>query len=173
MNNNCFVIQGGVTVTKGVGESDQDVIDGVHNVARDAMAADELLTEDNPDVKKVKFLDDGDNNNNNNNNNNNTGSGVCKFCAHDEAAVDTLEVNFKYSVETTSDVTDPRAVLPKVEESLVHKLADKLLQHCLNSDANRARYTRRQLAATGTGSSDLDIVGVCSAPVDVRIMKGE
>lgn len=56
--NNCFVIQGGVTVSVEDLESGQKVIEILHNSTKDTMEKDELLTDDNPEVEDVRFLEE-------------------------------------------------------------------------------------------------------------------
>jgi hypothetical protein len=58
--NNCYVIEGGVTVS--VNEEDNDIITYVQNATKEIMVNDELLTDENPEVEKVKYLEDDPNN---------------------------------------------------------------------------------------------------------------
>jgi len=58
-NNKCFVIEGGVTISID-GDADDEIAEAVTNATKDAMKNDELLTDDNPEVKKVKFLEEDD-----------------------------------------------------------------------------------------------------------------
>lgn len=108
----------------------------------------------------------------------------CIKCRDSES---TVKVEFDYIVETTSSVTDVTTVLPALEETLLKKLADKLLQHCLNNDISvnvvptppsptppsngsgagngqRSRYQRRNLNLKRKLSATT--VGICSAPKD-------
>jgi hypothetical protein len=54
-DNNCFVIDGGVTVTVDGEDTDEIVIEKVFNATKEIIEEDLLLTEDNPEVKKVKL----------------------------------------------------------------------------------------------------------------------
>lgn len=58
-DNNCFVIEGGVTVSIDT-DDDDNIVETVTNATKDAMDKDELLTDDNPEVKKVKFWEEED-----------------------------------------------------------------------------------------------------------------
>lgn len=95
-----------------------------------------------------------------------------EFCNFDDESDGTIEVNFKYSVETSSSVTDLSTELPRLEESLLEKLAEKLLNHCMSeSDIRRSftfgtdvsRYRRRNLKRRRR----LETLGICSRPQDL------
>lgn len=58
-DNNCFVVEGGVTVSINT-EDDDNIVETVTNATKEAMDKDELLTDDSPEVKKVKFLEEDD-----------------------------------------------------------------------------------------------------------------
>jgi hypothetical protein len=106
-----------------------------------------------------------------------------EWCSFDETSEDTVVVNFKYSIETTNSVADPELVIPKVEETLLQKLAESLLAHCMTTDdiqrsfdltfdpnsGNRNRYSRRNLKRRRR----LDTVGLCSVPPDTQIVTGK
>jgi hypothetical protein len=120
---------------------------------------------------------------------------VCPGEAHScdaELSNNTLVVNFKYSVETTNTTKDPYDVLPQLEETLLQKLAEKLLpSHCLTGFNFRnlllhnsrpklrdrksqvkglKRYHRRKLLET---RRRLEAVGICSTPNDEHITEGK
>jgi hypothetical protein len=95
----------------------------------------------------------------------------------------TITVSFKYSVETTNNVTEPEALIPQLEETLLQKLADALLRHCLDSSQLRNLMPRRSLRnvntldrriihnkASGNERRRLETVGICSFPYDEYIM---
>ena len=58
--NKCYVIDGSVTVSIEDGDSEADIIKKVQDATEGYMTEDQLLTPENPDVKKVKYLEDGD-----------------------------------------------------------------------------------------------------------------
>ncbi len=105
----------------------------------------------------------------------------------------TIVVDFKYSIETTNQTQDPYIVLPKLEKTLLQYLAEKLLDHCMNSITGRqvlqvkhVQYGSK-LAKTNLhfhshmhnkkritqNQNYTDIVGLCSLPEDVFIEEGE
>jgi hypothetical protein len=60
-------VDGGLTLSIEDGDSTEKMIEEVKNITKKIMLDDELITDDNPGVKKVKFLD-GDNNTDNGDN---------------------------------------------------------------------------------------------------------
>ena len=76
-------------------------------------------------------------------------------------------VNFTYTVETTNVTEYVVRVLPELEETLLEKLAERLLKHCLQGRrterANDNGFQRRVLKGI---RRRLDAVGICSAPED-------
>jgi hypothetical protein len=108
-------------------------------------------------------------------------------------------VNFKYTVETTSKTTNPDTVLPELEETLLKKLAEKLLnKNCVNPNEDRSlpppsertgstastastegkggtggkgtRFRRRKLV---TRTRRLETLGICSTPEDKHVSEGK
>lgn len=93
----------------------------------------------------------------------------------------TLEIDFKYSLETTDTIVHPAMVLPKLEETLLQRLADKLLSHCFNDqdsklsangDNSRRFQTRRNLKGNSRQLLNT-VVGVCSKPKDEESTNGK
>ena len=97
-------------------------------------------------------------------------------CTFDSITEDNvIEILYRYSVETTSDIEDPSTYLPKLEEKLLAILAQSLLAHCdFDGDSIRKLQTgaepktpygkrylnpRRRLAAAG----------ICSNPQDYLV----
>lgn len=107
----------------------------------------------------------------------------------------TVVVKFNYTLETTNTTTDPKTVLPKLEETILKNLADKLLQHCLNNDGvlppptsrsgkggkggkgntrrmgGSNRYQRRNLKVKR--KLETLTVGICSAPTDKHLQSSK
>ena len=105
---------------------------------------------------------------------------VCpgESCSFDENNEDHVEVDFKYSIETTSAITNADDVLPRVEEALLQKLAEELLHHCLDKSqisktflGEVPAYRRRVLLKQNRRR--LQSVGLCSRPPDVVIVEGK
>ncbi len=94
----------------------------------------------------------------------------------------TLVIDFKYSLETTDTIVHPAMVLPKLEETLIQRLADKLLSHCFNDqdsklsknggDNSRRFQTRRNLKGNSRQLLKT-VVGICSKPKDEESTNGE
>jgi len=81
-------------------------------------------------------------------------------------------VKFKYSVETTPDVSDINSYLPTLEEKLLEELAGTLLQ-CTDSTRNLQKKTEliqniRHLEQSEI-IQDSKITGVCSDPIDTLV----
>ena len=57
------MIKGGVTVSVDDEDSNEEIVTNVLNATKEVMANDELVTDENPEVEKVKYLDEGENNN--------------------------------------------------------------------------------------------------------------
>ncbi len=101
-----------------------------------------------------------------------------EFFNFEDKSDGTIEVNFKYAVETSSIITDLSNELPRLEESLLQKLAEKLLNHCMTeSDIRRSftfgtdvsRYRRRNLKRRRR----LETLGLCSRPDDKLLGEGK
>ncbi len=122
-------------------------------------------------------------------------SPICYKCKDSE---NTVTVKFKYSVETTSSITDVTNVLPNVEATLLKNLASELLEHCLRDDDNDInlkigaappigkggkggkgdrrslggkKYKRRNLNVRRRLGENT-IVGICSTPTDKLVPSG-
>lgn len=110
-----------------------------------------------------------------------------EVCLFDEEASDDnnlVLVEFKYTVETTKDTEDVTSLLPQLEETLLKKLAEKLLAHCFEDGFD---FTLRKLAISAIGNAPKvyrrrnlksprrlleTILGICSAPVDKPVTDG-
>eukprot|EP00979_Chaetoceros_neogracilis_P003120 scaffold530_cov223-Chaetoceros_neogracile.AAC.13 len=74
---------------------------------------------------------------------------------------DIVVVSFSYSLETESSINDPTNFLPDVEQTLLEKVAQSLLSHCIDNSDNRqlqSRSLQRRLAAIGISSDPNDEV---------------
>lgn len=60
VENNCFVIEGGVTVSVEDLETEEKIIEIITETTKETMDKDELLTDDNPEVEDVRFLEEED-----------------------------------------------------------------------------------------------------------------
>jgi len=117
---------------------------------------------------------------------------MCDFVEYSNTAI---LITFKYSVEATNDVQDPYSILPQLEETLLKKLAKRLLIHCIddfdfrklmNNDGDRIESTQTAEMLTTTTTQRkkyqrrmlksrrrLETVGLCSAPIDEHVEEGK
>ena len=91
----------------------------------------------------------------------------CDFSSADNN--NTIVVKFRYSVETTSNVTNITAYLPKLEDKLLEELADDLLQ-CTNV---RTLLRKKRILNYRRHLEETEITGVCSDPTDTLDTSGK
>ncbi len=107
-------------------------------------------------------------------------------CSEEEFLENAIEIKFKYSIDTSSSVTDPTtSILPHVESALLTELADKMLSHCLSPEdtrnlfqvnvvpVGRKQLRRRRLQTVVDVDNDSGASGVCSLPEDELSTEGK
>ena len=190
--NKCFVIDGGVSLAIEDDDSSTEIASQVQNIVKGIMDEEGgLLSSEYPEVKDVDYLREKDRP---------TSTPTVSVAptstptthrktevscpGHDcdfETGEKSTEVKFYYSIETSSDVTDPTSLIPGVEEALLDELADILLGYCLSdedaADGSRLLSSARDLVeGRRLGFQKrrrLAPIGVCSDPVDIYAATSE
>lgn len=100
-------------------------------------------------------------------------------CTFDfESGENAVQVQYHYSVETSSSVADPSEYLPELEHRLLEKVANVMLAHCLEVGDVRRSLTKSQMTTFKKRRSlhtarRLATVGVCSIPADEYLSQGK
>jgi hypothetical protein len=99
-------------------------------------------------------------------------------CTFDfESGENSVQVQYHYTVETSSSVADPNEYLPVLEQKLLEKVANVMLAHCLEGEGVRRSLTSNQTTTLKRRTLHtvrrLAAIGVCSIPADEYLSQGK